>query len=686
MTDAIRNNAAIALLLLILPTCGSAEMNDAREAPAGADAVSGDTAALRAAVAEVRAGLEHSVALRPDAAAAAYARATELVPSFADWAALLAAGAAARAGDSVAVRTHLGRADAALAQQWGWRYRVNALAAAGDTLGAARLAERIATELDQPARVAEAWLRAGMLQHSLRRTVAATAAFRRAIDTSVAAGASIDAAGTLGTMGTPAAEDQLRIGRVFLHHSNPTRAATAFDAYFARGGASAAHRAQIQLDLGRAFFNARQYPAAERRLRAALTAAAGVSAARTTAADAAYLLGRSQYRRNAVTEARATFTRVIRDYTGSTAAARAHYTLADIEHDANRLANARTHYRAVLAANGPDATLAAVRLGSLALVEGRARAAAELYETRYRRADTSPAERQQLGYWWAQSLQRAGAADSAQTVLRDVRALDAYSYYGMRAGELLEEDMPPLADAPAITPDMRTQVARAIDVIDILREAALTAEAAFEAARVAERHRDAQYALGSEYHARGQTATGVRIGRELLRAEGSWNRGSLQLVYPFPFREEITGEAAANGLDPYLVAGLIRQESMFNPRARSIAGALGLMQVMPQTGTRVANAMGMRSFTPAQLTDAAVNLRLGTRYLADQIRMHSGRVIDAVAAYNAGPHRVARWSAFPEYRDDDLFAERIPYQETRDYVKIVQQNARIYRELYGDDM
>jgi soluble lytic murein transglycosylase len=146
----------------------------------------------------------------------------------------------------------------------------------------------------------------------------------------------------------------------------------------------------------------------------------------------------------------------------------------------------------------------------------------------------------------------------------------------------------------------------------------------------------------------------------------------------------VTAAARANDLDPYLVAGLIRQESMFNPRARSAVGAIGLMQVMPATGARLGRSLGLDEVRASQLTDPAINLRIGTRFLADQIRAHNGRLVDAIAAYNAGPHRVERWREFPEHRDPELFAERIPFEETRDYVRIVRQNARIYRELYGE--
>ena len=680
MRTSSTNIALTALLLLILPMCGAAETSDDEQQPPTA----GDTVAVRAATAEVRAGIEHAQAKRAQEAASAYERAKQQVPAFADWSTMLSASAAARAGDSAAVTRYLAETDSSLARDWGWRARVNAIAALGDTLAAARLAAEIAPTLPDSVRQAEAWTRAGMLFLRAHRNEDAKDAFRKSIDTSIGSAAAVAAAGELATVGTPAAADQLKIGRVFMRHGNPVRAAAAFDAYFARGKPPVAERVAIQLELGTALFNIRQYPGAERRLRAAITAGAKASSARGSVAQALYMLGRSQYRRGATTTARTTFTRVVREYPNTNAAARAHFTLGDIDHDANRIESARGHYRAVIAKDVADAPLAAMRLGSMALVEDRPRAAADLFSERYAREDASNAERQQMGFWWAQSLQRAGAADSAKIVYRDVLRINPFSYYGMRAAELLEEAEVPLPPGPDVPEDALKRAADALDVVDVLRDAGLTDEASFESVRAARRHSNAAYALAYEYHARGLTARGISLGREIQRNEGAWNRRSLELVYPFPYRQEIVAGARAHEVDPYLMAGLIRQESMFNARARSVAGALGLMQVMPATGRRVASGIGMSGFNTSQLTDPAVNLRLGAKYLADQIETQNGRIIDAVAAYNAGPHRVTAWRAFPEYPDDDLFIERIPYQETRDYVKIVQQNARIYRLLYGE--
>jgi soluble lytic murein transglycosylase len=651
-------------------------------------AAAADPEVVRRATEAVRTGLEHARASRAEPAISAYAQAAELLPEFSAWAALLSAQAAARTGDTAAVRRHLARSDTALVREWGWRSQVDAALESGDTASAVQLAEAAAPEIRDAARRAGAWTRAGTLHATAGRTTAAVAALRRAIDSSTGAGASVEAARTLADIGTPTAADQLRIGRVYLRHGNFDRAAEAIVAYVDAGGVSVAQRADLQLALGRGMFNARDYAGAERRLRRAVTIAGTNADARKTAAEAMFLLGRAQYRRGNADDARATFLRVTRTFAGTAAAARSHFTIADIDHDADRLESARTHYRAAIEAGGPDVTLAAMRLGGIALVAGEPRRAALVYASAHGRAKTDT-DVQKTGFWWAHALSRAGARDSARLVLAKVQKVDPFSYYGLRAGELLELDPWELARSspPAAEAAVRERVERRVDVVAVLRGADLVETSEFEASRVFSRYSGsdgALYALGAAYHDHELAGHGIRVGRELLRREGSWNRRILQLLYPFPYGDSITAAARANNLDPYLVAGLIRQESMFNPRARSGAGAIGLMQVMPETGARLAPSAGLRGFHASQLTDPAVNLRLGTRYLADQISRYNGRLVDAIAAYNAGPNPVARWSEFPEHADAELFAERIPYEETRDYVRIVRQNARIYRELYGD--
>jgi len=132
-----------------------------------------------------------------------------------------------------------------------------------------------------------------------------------------------------------------------------------------------------------------------------------------------------------------------------------------------------------------------------------------------------------------------------------------------------------------------------------------------------------------------------------------------------------------------LVAALTRQESVFEARALSGAGARGLMQVMPSTGAGLAAGAGVEGWTPELLFNPEINAHLGTRYLGSQMRRYGGKLPYVFSAYNAGEGRVRKWSAFPEARDMEVFTERIPFDETRDYVKILTRNIALYRGLYG---
>jgi soluble lytic murein transglycosylase len=152
-------------------------------------------------------------------------------------------------------------------------------------------------------------------------------------------------------------------------------------------------------------------------------------------------------------------------------------------------------------------------------------------------------------------------------------------------------------------------------------------------------------------------------------------------AYPMPFASSIRQWSARAGVDPMLVAGLIRQESAFEPEARSGANALGLMQILPKTGRRMAKVAKV-GYAQGQLYNADYNVHLGTIYFAS-LKKDFGSVESALAAYNAGEERLAEWTTGQKYRDIPEFVDSIPFTETREYVEIVSRNGAIYRKLYG---
>ncbi len=156
-----------------------------------------------------------------------------------------------------------------------------------------------------------------------------------------------------------------------------------------------------------------------------------------------------------------------------------------------------------------------------------------------------------------------------------------------------------------------------------------------------------------------------------------------QMIFPRPYWDAITSDAQANGLDPYLVASLIRQESEFNPGAVSRANAYGLMQLLPSTGKMIAKKEGDKHFTTAELLNPTTNIQLGTRDLRQTIDRFGGEVQYALASYNAGDTPVRAWMAVGDYKDVPEWVESIPYTETRDYVQAILRNREMYRAIYG---
>ena len=156
-----------------------------------------------------------------------------------------------------------------------------------------------------------------------------------------------------------------------------------------------------------------------------------------------------------------------------------------------------------------------------------------------------------------------------------------------------------------------------------------------------------------------------------------------EALFPRAYWSDVRTYSAMNGLDPYLVASLIRQESEFNPAAASRANAIGLMQLLPKTGKTVAKQIKLKRYGASQLYTPAVNLQLGTRYFKSMVDKYNGQLEYALAAYNAGSDRVEEWLGQGHYHDAQEFVESIPFTETREYVQAILRNANVYRQLYG---
>jgi soluble lytic murein transglycosylase len=157
-----------------------------------------------------------------------------------------------------------------------------------------------------------------------------------------------------------------------------------------------------------------------------------------------------------------------------------------------------------------------------------------------------------------------------------------------------------------------------------------------------------------------------------------------QTVYPLRHADAIRDAARRYDLDPSLVAAVIYAESRFDEHARSSQGAVGLMQVLPETAAQIADESGGVTFTAADLEDPRVNVRYGCYYLRHALDAYDGDVDAAIASYNAGMGAVEEWRASAASAGHALRVGDIPFPETRAYVKKVLDARRVYREVYGD--
>lgn len=163
----------------------------------------------------------------------------------------------------------------------------------------------------------------------------------------------------------------------------------------------------------------------------------------------------------------------------------------------------------------------------------------------------------------------------------------------------------------------------------------------------------------------------------------SWKDDVMRkFVYPLQYDYTVRQYAYEDQVDPALVAAVILVESKFNEGAASHRGAHGLMQIMPDTGKWIAEEMGLPDYTPDKLNDVQTNIQMGTWYLAYLLKEYDGNKVLALAAYNAGRGYVDEWVERYGWKKDFSEIEKIPFSETREYVRIVLLNEQQYKKLY----
>ena len=342
-----------------------------------------------------------------------------------------------------------------------------------------------------------------------------------------------------------------------------------------------------------------------------------------------------------------------------------------------------------------------------------ARSSQMLTEHLARYVDRDTTYRGRAGYWAARDSERAGKIGEACALYDAVLYRYAANWYGYLAQQRIAnlKALNKCSAAPNFAADsligkavanLKTvTVAREISTAKEQRRFAkaddLSAVGLFnwaidelnDAARTAPNSPKVNFAVAKLYRLRGDNTSALLA---LARSYPDYSqmfpeemsREEWEIFYPLTNWEQIKSWANHRSLDPFQVAGLIRQESVFNPRAKSGANAYGLMQLLIPTARILARQDGLEiAVTPETLFQPAVNIELGTAYMRQQLNKF-GRIEYVAVAYNAGPGRVPQWRATLPFEMDE-FVEAIPFKETRGYVQGVIRNAAQYRRLYDDN-
>ncbi len=320
--------------------------------------------------------------------------------------------------------------------------------------------------------------------------------------------------------------------------------------------------------------------------------------------------------------------------------------------------------------------------------------------------------RGKAAFWGARDAERAGDRTRALTMYKALLLRYGAGWYGYNSERhiteltrmgvketALESDAvlqravaklqinPPIVETMNPADEERLEKAQSLMLINLAPAALSELESARNRAADSPR---INLQIAQIYRARNENLSAVNVlkraypdyGQALL---SEMPRDAWDVFYPLGWWPIIKEEAKRNNIDPYLITGLIRQETIFNPTAISRANAMGLMQLLPSTGRSVAKrySLGGGTISSADLLNPTLNIQLGTAYVAEQVRQF-GRFEYVAAAYNGGPSRVARWLRELPPGDIEEWVDAIPLSETRAYVQGVYRNARQYKRLYDE--
>ena len=414
--------------------------------------------------------------------------------------------------------------------------------------------------------------------------------------------------------------------------------------------------------------------------------------------EALFMIGRNLWNTGYYQDGLKYFKNSIDTATNHTLANQARFFIGKMHEEKKRYPKATKYYTELVSKSSDEyAERAAWQLGWMNYTIGNFKKAYDYFDNSVRKYPSGLFIESSM-FWSAKSAKQLKHMDLAQQIFTNVNMTFPYTYYGIRAGEMKpdkkffpeirrEEELP-LA-TPILSTDAHFHHSRGVE---------LSAIGFYEDARLEIKKLENAIQknlsgvlwltkLYNDAHAYSDTMRVMQLYKNLKTKllEKDLTKNFWENFYPLAYAKAIRDNAKIFNVDPYFVKGLIRQESLFNSQVQSRAGAIGLMQIMPETGRVLyANSTKSEPFNTTILFNPDTNIQLGIQYIGQLNKRFKKNKTHILISYNAGPHNLKKWlKRFSHLQDPDVFIESIPYPETRKYVKKVLRNYGIYQSLYS---
>ena len=414
--------------------------------------------------------------------------------------------------------------------------------------------------------------------------------------------------------------------------------------------------------------------------------------------EALFMIGRNLWNTGYYRDGLKYFKNSIDTATNHTLANQARFFIGKMHEEKKRYPKATKYYTELVSKSSDEyAERAAWQLGWMNYTIGNFKKAYDYFDNSVRKYPSGLFIESSM-FWSAKSAKQLKRMGLAQQIFTNVNMTFPYTYYGIRAGEMkpdkkffLEiprEEEPPFA-TPILSTDAHFHHSRGVE---------LSAIGFYEDARLEIKKLESTTRknlsgvlwltkLYNDAHAYSDTMRVMQLYKNFKTKllEKDLTKNFWENFYPLAYAKAIRDNAKIFNVDPYFVKGLIRQESLFNSQVQSRAGAIGLMQIMPETGRVLyANSTKSEPFNTTILFNPDTNIQLGIQYIGQLNKRFKKNKTHILISYNAGPHNLKKWlKRFSHLQDPDVFIESIPYPETRKYVKKVLRNYGIYQSLYS---